>query len=257
MIPIFKSHFSIGKSILTLSPPDSENTDKADSIFDISEEFNLEQIVLIEDSFMGFPEALKVSQSLNKKLTFGIRFNICPDTKQLEEKKKPECSHKLIVLSKNSKGIKLLNLIYTEAFTVNRGWVDFSLLKKFWNDKDLMLCVPFYDSFIFNNLTSFQFCLVDFSFTNPVFFIENNGLPFDSMVRDTALEYCKSNGHSYEKVKSIFYKNKNDFDAFLTYKLVCSRNQFAGKEVSIEKPNMDHLGSNEFCFESFLEKCDT
>ena len=37
---------------------------------------------------MGFPEALKVSQSLNKKLTFGIRFNICPDTKQLEEKKK-------------------------------------------------------------------------------------------------------------------------------------------------------------------------
>jgi hypothetical protein len=206
---------------------------------------------------MGFPEAMKVSSEINKQLVFGIRFKVCPDLSSMEDNKSPDCSHKLIVLSKNSDGIKLLNLIYTESFTKHDGWIDFSLLSKFWDEKSLSLCVPFYDSFIFNNLTSFQFCLVDFSFTKPMFFIEENGLPFDSLVKDSVIEYCKANDFPTQKVKSIFYKDKKDFDAFLSYKLICSRSSFPGREVSIEKPNMDHLGSDEFCFESYLEKCDT
>lgn len=257
MIPIFKSHFSIGKSILTLNPPGLSKDGSADSVFDICEDSNLDKIVLIEDSFMGFPEAMKVSSEINKQLVFGIRFKVCSDLNSMEDDKSPDCSHKLIVLSKNSDGIKLLNLIYTESFTKYDGWIDFSLLSKFWDEKNLSLCVPFYDSFIFNNLTSFQFCLVDFSFTKPTFFIEENGLPFDFLVKDSVIEYCKANNFPTQKVKSIFYKNKKDFDAFLSYKLICSRSSFSGREVSIEKPNMDHLGSDEFCFESYLEKCDT
>lgn len=257
MIPIFKSHFSIGKSILTLNSPGLSKDGSADSVFDICEDSNLDKIVLIEDSFMGFPEAMKVSSEINKQLVFGIRFKVCPDLSSMEDNKSPDCSHKLIVLSKNSDGIKLLNLIYTESFTKHDGWIDFSLLSKFWDEKSLSLCVPFYDSFIFNNLTSFQFCLVDFSFTKPMFFIEENGLPFDSLVEDSVIEYCKANDFPTQKVKSIFYKDKKDFDAFLSYKLICSRSSFSGREVSIEKPNMDHLGSDEFCFESYLEKCDT
>ena len=72
MIPIFKSHFSIGKSILTLNPPGFSKEGSADSIFDISQDFSLNKIVLIEDSFMGFPEALKVSSEIDKQLVFGI-----------------------------------------------------------------------------------------------------------------------------------------------------------------------------------------
>lgn len=257
MIPIFKSHFSIGKSILTLNPPGSSNEDSADSIFDISQDFSLNKIVLIEDSFMGFPEALKVSSEIDKQLVFGIRFKVRPDLNSTEDNKSADCTHKLIALAKNSEGIKLLNFIYTEAFTKHDGWVDFPLLSKFWDNNKLSLCVPFYDSFIFNNLMSFQFCLVDFSFAKPTFFIEENGLPFDSLVKESVLDYCKSNNFPTQKVKSIFYKNKKDFDSFLSYKLICSRSSLSGREVSIEKPNIDHLGSNEFCFESFLEKCDT
>ena len=257
MIPIFKSHFSIGKSILTLNPPGLSKDGSADSVFDICKDSDLDKIVLIEDSFMGFPEAMKVSSEINKQLVFGIRFKVCQDLNSTDDNESPDCSHKLIVLSKNSGGIKLLNLIYTESFTKYDGWIDFSLLSKFWDEKNLSLCVPFYDSFIFNNLTSFQFCLVDFSFTKPTFFIEENGLPFDSLVKDSVIEYCKVNNFPTQKVKSIFYKDKKDFDAFLSYKLICSRSSFSGREVSIEKPNMDHLGSDEFCFESYLEKCDT
>ena len=54
-LPLFKSHFSIGKSILTLdSPKIDENADSPDSVFDIAEEGELDKVVLIEDSFMGF-----------------------------------------------------------------------------------------------------------------------------------------------------------------------------------------------------------
>ena len=66
IIPLFKSHYSIGKSILTLS--DESEDEGSDSIFDIYTEAKLEdklnnKIVIVEDSFMGF---LQANQSCNK-----------------------------------------------------------------------------------------------------------------------------------------------------------------------------------------------
>ena len=49
MIPIFTSHYSIGKSILTLNQPNLENTDGSDSVFDIVKENNIKQLVLVEN----------------------------------------------------------------------------------------------------------------------------------------------------------------------------------------------------------------
>ena len=128
------------------------------------------------------------------------------------------------------------------------------VLKDLWHEDTLLLAIPFYDSFIFKNLTTFNTCVPDFSFTSPTFFIEDNSLPFDSLVNKGVLNYCKANKYKTEKTHSIYYKNKSDFKAYLTYKLICSRNTFPGRAVSIEKPNMDHMGSDEFCWESHLEK---
>ena len=94
----------------------------------------------------------------------------------------------------------------------------------------------------------------NFNFTKPTFFIEDNGLPFDSITRDAVINYCSAHGFNTEKVQSIYYKNKKDFSAYLTYKLICGRNSFAGRELSLEKPNFDHLGSDQFCWESYMEK---
>ena len=53
MLPLFKSHYSIGKSILTLNAP-SEDDGGAVSVFDIAKKHNLDKVVLVEDSLIGF-----------------------------------------------------------------------------------------------------------------------------------------------------------------------------------------------------------
>jgi len=52
-----------------------------------------------------------------------------------------------------------------------------------------------------------------------------------------------------QKAKSIYYKNKEDFDAWQTYKCLCNRS--FGKERSLSNPNLEHCGSNTFCWEAF------
>ena len=256
--PLFKSHFSIGKSILTLdSPKDSENTDSADSVFSIVKDSSLDKVVLVEDSFMGFLQAMKVSKDISKQLVFGVRLDICEDLSSKEENKKKIPTHKVIVFPKNAEGCKLLNSIYTACKTKHDGLLDLNLLKSMWSKKNLSLAVPFYDSFIYYNIMSFNSWMVDLSFASPTFFIESNGLPFDSTIAEAVENYCKANKFPTEKTQSIYYKNKSDFSAYVAYKLICSRNSFAGRELSLEKPNMDHLCSDEFCWESYLEKCDT
>ena len=97
----------------------------------------------------------------------------------------------------------------------------------------------------------FSNCIVNFSFTSPTFFIESNGLPFDSIVKDKILSYCEGADYKTQDVKSIFYKDRQDIEAFQTYKCICSRK--FGKR-SLSKPNLDHFGSDEFCFESWKEQ---
>lgn len=255
LLPLFKSHFSIGKSILTLNAPKSEGEeDSSDSVFDIALNNNLDKVFLVEDSFMGFLQARKVCSELSKQLIFGIRLDFCEDVSKIEDVKDVTCSHKIIIFPKNSEGCKDLNVIYTFAKTKCNGWLDLNILKKHWNEDNLSLAVPFYDSFLFKNLTTFQSCFVHFTFTKPTFFIEDNGLPFDSMIKDSVVKYCSTNELETQAVQSIYYKNKKDFSAYLTYKLICGRNSFAGRELSLEKPNFDHLGSDQFCWESYMEK---
>lgn len=254
-IPLFKSHYSIGKSILTLNPPqEPKSPDSSDSIFDIAQSAGLSKIVLVEDSFMGFLQGKKIADTLGIDFVFGVRLDACQNTSAQDDEDLKKCNHKVIVFAKTSEGCKALNRIYTAAKTEHGGFVDSSLLKDHWSNKDLVLGIPFYDSFLFKNLTTFTTCIPSFDFTSPTFFIENNGLPFDSLVRSAVLDYCSSNNFETQNCKSIYYKNKSDFSSFLTYKLICGRNSFAGRSLSLEKPNFDHMGSDEFCWESFVQK---
>jgi hypothetical protein len=82
IIPLFKSHYSIGKSILTLS--DESEDEGSDSIFDIYSEAKLEdklnnKIIIVEDSFMGFLQANESCNKLNLDLVFGLRIDINED----------------------------------------------------------------------------------------------------------------------------------------------------------------------------------
>tara|TARA_A100001515_G_scaffold106680_1_gene87468 strand:- start:173 stop:937 length:765 start_codon:yes stop_codon:yes gene_type:complete len=250
MLPLFKSHFSIGRSILTLSHPDKCVEDGPDSIFKLAVDNNFKQLVLVEDSFNGFLEAKKNCEQLDLHLVFGLRFTIAEN---IDEKlsKDNNNKHKIIIFAKNDNGIKTLYKIHNKAFARGLGHLDYDYLKSNWND-DLKLIVPFYDSFIATNLTSFSNCIPDFSFCNPIFFVENNGLLLDEVILPSVQKYCNDNNYQTEKVKSIYYNKKSDVKAFQTYKCLCSRS--FGRQKTLDEPNLEHFGSDEFCFESWQEK---
>jgi DNA polymerase III alpha subunit len=202
MLPLFKSHYSVGKSILTLAPPtlrqresfhDFEKPlDKGPaSVFGIAEAHDFSEVILVEDSLIGFLEAKKQAEGLGAQLIFGLRVNVCDDMKVKTKKTSRACLHKIIVFAKDSVGCLLLNRIYSSSETVGKGKIDFKTLKTFYDSEHLKIAIPFYDSFLFHNLFSYKEpCLLDDSFFEPVFFIEDNLLPFDMVLCDAVKEYC-------------------------------------------------------------------
>lgn len=251
MIALFKSHYSIGKSILTLEHPSKVKEDGPQSIFSICENENT--ITLVEDSLIGFLQAQKTAQSLGKHLIFGLRIS-CSHMEvsdDPDEDRESQCTHKIIIFARNDAGCSLLNNIYSHAFCNNDGVIDIPTLKTLWSEDDLEMVVPFYDSFIFMNSMHFCSCVPDFSFCKPHFFLENNYLPFDQQIRKKVIDYCKNFKYDYSESKSIYYNKKEDFEAYQTYKCICAKKN--GKQRTLSVPNFDHLASPEFCYESYLE----
>jgi len=267
ILPLFKTHYSIGKSILTLSKPSvAARNGSAGAHNDVKKELNssitpssieeifedgydLDKFYLVEDSLIGFLEADKLCDKWEKQLIFGLRINATNIISE-DKKENQKCFHKIIIFAKNGEGCKLINKIYSKAFCENDGVIDFPSLKKMWDDDLVLMAIPFYDSFIAKNTLHFCNCVPDFSFCEPTFFVEKNYLPFEHLILEKIEEYCKTFNFKIQDVKSIFYKDRDDFAAYQTYKCICNRR--FGRTLST--PNFDHLGSQEFCWESFLEE---
>jgi hypothetical protein len=218
MIPLFKSHYSIGNSILTI-----------ENIF----EKDLDKIVLIEDSMTSFRKAKKESEKVKKQLLFGLRINVAGENN----------SSKLIFLAKNNEGVDSLRRIYTKTYTEQDGVykIDFKDLK------GIKTVVPFYDSFLhksIHNFGSFELKLPE----DIVFFVENNNHPFDFQIQRAIEKF----GGTIEKAKSIFYNKKEDFKAFQFYKAICNRKM--GKSPVFHRPELEDCSSDDFSWESFIEK---
>ena len=82
-------------------------------------------------------------------------------------------------------------------------------------------------------------------------FIENNELPFDKIIERKIKNYIKNNPAQSAEVKSIYYENKKDIEAFQTYKCICNRQP--GRQASLSNPRLDHFGSDSFCVEAWKE----
>ena len=191
IIPLFKSHYSLGRSILTLESEASEYG--PDSIPKIAKENSFEEVFLVDDSMGGFLQAYSNLKDLGIKLNFGVRLTICQDLKtKNEDSLQTAC--KYILFCRNKSGYKKLIKIYSEAATDGFYYEprsDFNSIKKTWSDDDLLLAVPYYDSFIFQNNLSSRACVPDFSFCKPVLFLENNDLPFDHILADLVNDYSE------------------------------------------------------------------
>ena len=69
MIPLFKSHYSLGRSILTLEDKD-EKDDYPDSIIQICKENKMKELYLVEDNMSSFLEAYSNCRKNNIKLNY-------------------------------------------------------------------------------------------------------------------------------------------------------------------------------------------
>lgn len=221
MIPIFKTHFSIGKSILTI-----------DKIFELGKD--QKEIVLVEDSMSGFRAAKKKSFEVGIPLRFGLRLSTVDSGGD----------SKVIYFAENDKGVDSLRRIFTKAFTENNG------IYKFNRDDlaGIKLAIPFYDSYIHKSLHHFGSYELDLRGLKPFFFSEDNNHPFDFII-NAALKEQEEN---IIKCKSIFYEKREDAVAFQWYKATCGESK-AGRRPTFERPELPHFCSEEFCWESYLE----
>jgi len=247
VLPLFKSHFSIGKSILTLEQENTE-TNEPDSIVQIAKENKLKKVFLVEDCFSGFLQAYKNLKAYDIDLIFGIKFIFCENilNKNEEELKK---HHKLIVFANGNKGYQTLINLWTKANIEGFYYtprLDMNILKENFNDS-IKIAIPFYDNFIFNNTLKGYQCLPFIENYKPSVFVENNSLVFDDLIKNKMIKYAETNNLNIIKTKSIYYKSRQDFKSFLTFKCISNR-------TTLNKPEMEHMSSNEFCFESWKEQ---
>jgi len=183
MLPIYKSTFSIGKSILTI-----------DKIIELSKLDSAKNLILVEDSLTGFVKAHNSCKEEGLQLIFGLRLDCCNDVN--DEDSLQDSSHKIIIFAKNDGGCKLLNKISSFSNLEGKGFVDFNYLNKVWDSSKLDLVIPFYDSFIHQNQLYLKNCIPNFKEIKPIFWIEKNNMPFDDLISKAALEYFKDNVES-------------------------------------------------------------
>lgn len=246
-IPLFKTHFSTGKSIIHASEYDDAWDDtKPDNLANIAVEYGLKKIFLVEDRMAACIPAFKSLKAKGIGLVFGLRMNFISDVTVAGL----EGVHKNIIFCRNEAGYKRLIAINNKAgvdFFDEEPRMDYKTLHEMWSD-DLVLAVPFYDSFIHKNLLSMEQAIPDFRGLNPVFFVEDNLLPYDQCIQAGIEKYGPGRTLG---VKSIFYRSRKDHLAWLARKLMERGGSFGGG--TIEKPEKRGLGSKEFCMESWAE----
>ena len=248
VLPLFKSHYSLGKSILTLEEPtDKKGKPVEGSIFHLLQSNKIDTLTLVDDNVSGLLQASKVADENKIKLVFGFRISIVNDmTEKNDEALKKVAKYIIFVKSPAAyqKLIKIWSVAAKDGFYYEPK-IDFKTLKTHWDDKLLLLAIPFYDSFLYLNSYESHIHVPDFGFTKPVIFIENNDLPFDNFPAEKVEKFSKDNGLGLVPTQSIYYEKHKDFLAYLTRRCIDNR-------TTVEKPELPHMASNEFCFEKWL-----
>ncbi len=193
----------------------------------------------------GLLEAAKNCKANKLKLIYGLRLEFSKDITQKDEASlKTRATY--IIFAKDEAGYNALIKIWTcaakQGFYYN-ACMDFANLKRLWTP-NLILAVPFYDSFL--HLNSLEgFCHIpEFSGFNPIFLLEENDIPFDDLLRKKVVTFAEKHGFDTLESQTIYYKCPGDFLAFQTYRCIQNR-------TNIEMPDMNHCCSDEFNYEKW------
>lgn len=258
ILPMFKSHYSLGRSILTLEKPADKKDKKykagqySSSIFDLLIDNQLDTLVLVEDNMSGLLQVSKQCEDSKIKLVFGLRLDVTENMDQKDDAAMMKRAKYIIMGNKPAaykKLIKISSLASRQGFYYKPA-IDFKHLKDLWDDS-LTLIVPFYDSFIYQNTFNSHLHVPDFGFTKPLFLTEDNDLPFDEPLLNRVNSYAKG-VFDILPAQSIFYKSPDDFDAYVAFR--CIHNRGSNQKSTLDKPELEHMGSNQFNFDKWMTR---
>lgn len=240
--------------MLNLDPVESSPSDivEPDSIVQICKDNSI-PVVLAEDSLGGFMEGYLNAKEANLQFSFMYRCFLTNDvTKDPEEYW--DSAHRVLISVRNKAGYEKLIKLSTIAGTKhnNKGFhfLDAKILREYWDDS-LDMLVPFYDSFLHSNNFRRRACLPDFSFAKPILLLEDNGLPFDFILRALVKKYAKNEKLETLEAQTIYYKSPEDFTAWQTFR--CMK-KMGGRHRTLERPELPHCCSDTFNFEHWKER---
>ena len=111
MIPLFKSHYSLGRSILTLEDK-NEADDYPDSIIQIAKENKFKELFMVEDNMSSFLEAYTNTKSNNIKLNYGLRITVTESINDKTDESRQKNS-KIVIFFRNKEGHGLLTKLFS------------------------------------------------------------------------------------------------------------------------------------------------
>tara|TARA_R110000851_G_scaffold93847_3_gene204328 strand:- start:2048 stop:2803 length:756 start_codon:yes stop_codon:yes gene_type:complete len=245
-IPIFKTHCSFGKSVLTDSPCGKYSEGGPMSIFKIAEREGLKTLFLAEETMIGFFNCHKIAKEMGIKLIFGVYFTV-------HDPRNEKHGSKVLVFSKNDAGQKELQALYSLCKTNPENTkISEEILRKNITD-NLQLVVPFYDSFLHWNSEEFDSHFINLEGLNPVFLKEQKSHSFDNIITTAVDKYCAEHHFETLNAHTIYYDNDKDFVDLQVYKMICNKS-YSGKKQTIGNPNLEHFCSDEFSWESYKRK---
>lgn len=248
--PIFKTHGSIGRSILSSEDEKEIKDDSSVSVIAIAKTHKLDKIIVMEDSFLSFPKLYKNCNKNDIQLIFGLNFTLCNNVLERDEKSILS-EHKVSVVMKNSQGykdlIKLHDAINSKVdnfYYISRG--DFKIIQDNWTE-NLELVIPPFDNFIHKNYLCNGNCLPQFEKIKPVFTFANMSLPWNDILNNKIINYAKNNDYRIEEVHPTYYYKTSDFKSYCIFRAIDNRAKFVN-------PNISYFCSDEFSFESYYNK---
>jgi DNA polymerase III alpha subunit len=238
------------KSLLTYWPDKDITPDGPQSIVKLCVDNQVKRLVGISNTFASYPEAYKAVKKANIDFIFGIEIWLCDDRLVRNEQSLIN-EHKIIVLMKNSQGYQDLIKLYTAINSDKENFYyksrfDCASLKKYWTD-NLVLWLPFFDSFIDRNTLKHKASIVPDFPVNPVICREQETEHPHQQSIDLALDRYNKDGLLTEiKTKTVFYEKREDMFAYMTYR--CMKNR-----SNMDKPELDEMCSPAFSFEDYLK----
>lgn len=249
--PLFKTAFSVTRSILNSEAEGKSKPDRSPSIVDIAKREGIKHLFAVENQIGGYLQAKTNLEKIGVGYSLGWILNVVSDLSD----ETGESSHKVVIFNKNDDGwkdlINIHNLASTKLNAKSGPRITGEILQENWTD-NLLLAIPMYDSYLFNNLLTTKKCLLNIGKIKPVYFSESNDLPFDHIINDKLESLKQSEGIDILKTKSIYYENREDFDAYLTLRLLNRRTY--GSNNTLQEPNLEYMNSKEFCVEAWKEQ---